>query len=335
MNKIPFFLQIIFIFFAASSYAKSDAANSQQVEANAEQTIEKLYHRLHRLGKSSMPARIEWISAQFLGKPYVLGPLGEGLKGRFDQSPKYSTSSFDCETFVTTVLAIALSNHPNQFIQCMSRLRYKNDRIKFIERNHFTSLDWNPNNQKKGLLKDITNDILDKNHQSVAKTATAIINKPSWYQFLKTDSIKLASSTKAEQDKRLQELKKLGSTLEIKEARIPYLPLDQLFDEQGKANEDLFKQIPNAALIEIVRPNWDLRKTTGTCLNVSHMGLAIWSKGVLYFREASSLDKKVIDIPLSDYLRSALKSPTIKGINVQVVLPETASENPCGVDNKN
>lgn len=331
MTIIQFFLKSILVLLATCLMTNTHASNPQNIEARAEQSIDKLYHSLKRLGKSSMPARIDWISSQFIGKPYLLGPLGEGAQGRFNQMPKYSTQSFDCETLVTTVLAIALAGNREQFIQCMRHIRYKNNQIKFIERNHFTSLDWNPNNQKKGLLKDITRSITDEKKQSIALTATAMINKPSWYQHFNADAIKLASPSHAEQEKRLKELKQIGSYLEVKQASIPYLPLDQLFNEQGKANEYLFKQIPHAAVIEIVRPNWDLRQSAGTCLNVSHMGFAIWSKGVLYFREASTLDKKVIDIPLGDYLRAALKSPTIKGINVQVVLPKEPSGKNCGM----
>lgn len=88
----------------------------------------------------------------------------------------------------------------------------------------------------------------------------------------------------------------------------------------------LFNQIPNAAIIEIIRPNWDLHKEIGTHLNVSHLGFSIRKNGTLLFRETSSTDGRAIDIPLVDYLRQTLSSPTIKGINVQVVLDPKLTE---------
>ena len=84
-----------------------------------------------------------------------------------------------------------------------------------------------------------------------------------------------------------------------------------------------FQQIPNAAIIEIVRPNWDLTKEIGTHLNVSHIGFAIWKNKTLYFRQASSIHHQVIDTPLTSYLYDALKnSETIKGINIQIALSD-------------
>nr|WP_277619301.1 N-acetylmuramoyl-L-alanine amidase-like domain-containing protein [Legionella norrlandica] len=87
--------------------------------------------------------------------------------------------------------------------------------------------------------------------------------------------------------------------------------------------------MPNGAIIEIVRPNWDLRKEIGTALNISHLGFAIWINDKLYFRQASSQYGKVIDVPLIDYLDKARSSPTIKGINIQVVLPTKPTSNGC------
>ncbi len=81
----------------------------------------------------------------------------------------------------------------------------------------------------------------------------------------------------------------------------------------------LFKQIPNGAIIEIVRPNWDLTKQIGTHLNISHLGFAFWQQGNLIFRHASSEARQVTETPFIHYLKKAKKSPTIKGINIQVL----------------
>lgn len=305
------------------------ASTPLQIEQEAQKTIEQLYHNLDGLHKPAMSERIEWVSAQFKNKPYLLGALGEGPSARFDQFPRYRTDAFDCATYVTTVLAIALASNTRTFEHCLQHVRYKNGRRSYINRNHFTSLDWNGNNQAQGFLQDITLRIKDGNDRPIARIARATINKPAWYQYKGMEHIRLHPMDPDKQQNRLAELKSKGQSLEIREAQIPYLPLDQLFDAKRQANLYLFKQIPHGSIIEIVRPNWDLSKKIGTCLNVSHIGFAIWSEGILYYREASSSEGKIIDIPLITYLKQALDSPTIKGINVQVVKPQAPFQEHC------
>ena len=106
------------------------------------------------------------------------------------------------------------------------------------------------------------------------------------------------------------------------------MPLAVLFDAQQKANLYLFDQIPSGAIVEIVRPNWDLTQRIGTHLNVSHMGFVFRRNGQLLFRDASGLKQSVAETPLMDYLRQYLSSPTVKGINVHVVL-EPQQEGVC------
>ncbi len=295
------------------------ALNSQHIEEQADATIKQLYHTLHTMPNTSMGNRIDWISAYFKGIPYVLNPLGEGPKARYDQYPRYRVDAFDCDTYVNTVLALALANSLGSFQQSIKQIRYKNGHVAYLYRNHFTSIDWNRNNQNRGVLKDITTTIIDKNEQPVALIATAMIDKPSWYQHKTLKIIRLQKGTKAEKQKRLQELQKKGSKLEITESNIPYIPLTALFSKKNEPNTYLFSQIPNGAVIEIVRPNWNLKKEIGTALNVSHLGFGIWIRGQLFFREASSKEGKVVDVPLINYLKEALTSPTIKGINIQIV----------------
>ncbi len=293
-------------------------ANTAQLK-KTQLTIEKLYRNLTTASKLTMAERLEIVSGHFLGKPYRLGALGEGKNARYDQSPLYRTDSFDCETFVDTVLAIALSNNMTEFKQTLRKIRYQQGQIQFIKRNHFTDLDWNRNNQHQGYLKDITPRFKDSHHQKITLLATATINKPSWYHHLTTANIKLRHPNATQQEIRLLELQKQGSQLPVAESTIPYIPLTRLFLPNGHPNKSLFAQIPNAAIIEIIRPNWDLRDQIGTCLNVSHLGFVFWKNKQLIFRQASTIYQRIVDVPLIDYLKQAQSSPTIKGINIQIV----------------
>jgi len=268
-----------------------------------------------------MPERLNWFSKHFKDTSYVLGSLGEGAKGRYDQFPRYRTDAFDCDTFVNIVIALALSTSLDTFQQCVNDLRYKNGKVSYITRNHFTSIDWNEYHQKRGLFKDITLTIQDENNKPVAQYASVLIDKPSWYAHKTLSTIRI-DKDKAIQEQRLMELKSKSKALEVRTSNVPYLPFSALFSKQNKPNLYLFSQIPNGAIIEIVRPNWDLREEIGTYLDISHLGFAFWYNNTLYFREASSQYGKVVDVPLVRYLEEAAKSPTIRGINIQVVLPQ-------------
>jgi hypothetical protein len=141
-------------FFALSLFQSSlFACQTQAIEQQAEKKIRTLYSELKKQPEMSMSERIEWISRQFKGKPYLINALGEGLQSKYDQCPRYRTNAFDCLTFVTTVTALALSDNFKLFKNCLAEVRYQNGQFHYLKRNHFTSLDWNLNNQKKRLCQ--------------------------------------------------------------------------------------------------------------------------------------------------------------------------------------
>ena len=301
------------------------SCNNVDLELKADKTIKQLYHSQIIKPKSDLTTRIDIISAQFLDQPYLLGALGEGTEGHYDNTPLYRVDAFDCETYVDTVLALAFAEDAAMFKQCIRKIRYKEGDVSFINRNHFTCLDWNKNNQKQGFLKDITTSFRAKDGRIYSKTAYALIDKPSWYQHFTAAIIRINDSTPDEQTKRLAALKQKGQKLSRTLSKTPYIPLNVLFDKAGQPNMHLFNQIPNGAIIEIVRPNWDLQQQIGTHLNVSHLGFAIRKNGILMFRAATSSNHRIMDCPLIDYLRGTQKSPTIKGINIQIALSGTSS----------
>ncbi|MCL9685280.1 N-acetylmuramoyl-L-alanine amidase-like domain-containing protein [Legionella maioricensis] len=328
----PFRYLLFFACFIISFF--SHALDSTALEEQANSTISELYHTLNTMPNTSMAERIDWISNHFSGTVYELGSLGEGPNARYDQFPLYRVDAFDCDTYVNTVLSLALANSVESFKQCLKYTRYKNGKRAYINRNHFTSIDWNRNNQRRGVLKDITLSIKDQNNQSVALFAEALIDKPGWYAHKTLATIRLQNDNKMKQQELLNELKTKGRHLETTPSKLPYIPLTALFTKDNKPNTYLFSQIPHGAIIEIVRPNWDLRELIGTSLDISHLGFAIRIKDQLYFRQASSQQGKVIDVLLIDYLKEAQSSPTIKGINVQVVLPTKPLSNACDVEDE-
>lgn len=294
-------------------------ACASPIEDKADQYIQLLYHNLNSKKNLNLNDRIVWISEQFLNKPYLLGALGEGDKARFDQFPRYRVDAFDCETYVDTVLALALADNLQDFKEKILKIRYKAGKVAYTQRNHFTDLDWNLNNQAQGFVKDITPDFKGVD----VKMAEADINKPGWYVKLPPGSIRLQKSNTEESKTRLDELHNKAALFSVQKATIPYIPFSSIFNAKGDVNTSFFEQIPQAAIIEIIRPNWDLVESSGSHLNVSHLGFAIWKNHKLYFRQASSRAEfnRVVDLPLDKYLLEATKSPTIKGINLQIALP--------------
>jgi hypothetical protein len=203
----------------------------------------------------------------------------------------------------------------------------RDSHISFTNRNHFTALDWNHNNQQQGLIRDITASF---NHIEIAHSVTTI-DKAQWYQHLGIDTIRLNGASTALKNQRLRQLQRQTRQLRPQQSILPYLPLNQLFNAQGVANEQAFNQIPDGAIIEIVRPNWDLTQQIGTRLDISHLGFAFWKNHQLMFRQASSLTHAVISTPLIDYLRAALQSPTIKGIHILEVVPTQSTPQNCQI----
>lgn len=267
---------------------------------------------------------IAYFARIFLNKPYTLTALGEGHNGQFDQAPLYRVDTFDCQTYVETVLALALTHSLPNFKRCLQKIRYHSKQAGYTTRNHFMSPEWNEYNHKQGFIKDITLSLKNKYHHPVAKYAKATIDIPNWYQHFGIDKIRRCQTTPNEAKRYLQTLKQLGQHLPKKTSRVAYIPFTALFDTKGNPNMFLFDQIPSGAIIEIVRPNWDLTKLIGTHLNITHLGFAIREEDVLYFYQASSVFGKTSKSSLIDYLISIQSSPSIKGISIQKVLSATS-----------
>ncbi len=261
--------------------------------------------------------KMTFISGHFLGKPYLNGALGEGPAAEFDENPRFRTDSFDCVTFVNTVLAVAISKNKDEFNRHILKINYYDSDPRYEKRFHFMSVDWNVQNTKWGLVRDVTAQIFNASGRSIAVMAEALIDRPNWFRHRTLSDIKLLKPISEEDAlSRLQRLQALSQIVKSEVGKVAYLPLDQLF-EQDKPMLRIFAQIPHGSVIEIVRPNWNLREKIGTNLNISHVGFVFRFDGELIFRHASLSAKRVVDVPLVDYLRQDCQpSPTVSGIHV-------------------
>lgn len=97
--------------------------------------------------------RIELLTAACLGKSYHAA----ALRGTADQPEELccSLDSFDCVTFVETVLALSVAHSAHEFLNELLALRYYRGIPSWETRNHY-SVDWIERNEKRGAVKNIT-----------------------------------------------------------------------------------------------------------------------------------------------------------------------------------
>lgn len=269
--------------------------------------------RLHAQSGGRLLDRVASISESLLGKPFADGPLGEGKDGEFDSDPLWDSQKFDCTTYVETVLARAISTSSEEIKSNLNRIRYRGGVVSYETRNHFPDADWIPNNT--WLLEDITERITAPAERDESVT---VISKAGWYAKATADRIKRPDLSDEERATLLADLRVRGEGFVDEEVRVPYIKLSALFDSEGNfTGDDIFNAIPNVAVMNIVRPNWNLKTVAGTNMSISHQGILIRkADGLIYLRHASASTKAVSEVLFSDYLKAYLKSPTIKGFNV-------------------
>lgn len=248
-------------------------------------------------------------SNYFLGKPYdSSGPLGEGITGLYDRDPLYRFDAFDCTTFVETLIALANSSDKQTFSRVMNEVRYKEGKVSYLNRNHIISQSWIPNNIDNSLIKRSTSYFSDQYLQF----GSSIIDLANWLKFHKVDSLKLPDLSEDAKAERLNQLKQEADRFTQEEVFVEYLSTTEVLkDWQGFKNE-LNKK---TYILNIVRPNWQLKHLIGTNLNISHQGILEVAKDGIYFIHASSagMVKKVL---LKSYLEKIKDSSTIRGFSL-------------------
>jgi hypothetical protein len=98
-------------------------------------------------------ARLNFISAQFIGKPYIVGPLIGS-----DTEPEVFTATydgFDCVTYLETCLALAWAKHAEEVNDVLRQIRYRHGNVQWEDRLHYTT-DWNKYHIQRGDFMDIT-----------------------------------------------------------------------------------------------------------------------------------------------------------------------------------
>lgn len=213
------------------------------------------------------------IGLRFLHTPYV----EKTLEVEGDEPLVINLTGLDCTTYLESVVTLArmaklgLSTFA-EYAQQLEFLRYRNgERAHYPSRLHYFS-DWIYENEQKGILKDITQEIGGKVYANKVGFMSA---NPQYYPQL-SDEAYVGQIREAEQ--------------EIATRQYYYLPKALVQShEQGIQPGDLIA-------ITISMNN----------LDITHVGIAVEQAGRIHLLHASSASKQV-EIsakPLSEYLMS-------------------------------
>lgn len=230
-------------------------------------------------------------SAEFLGRPYKLDPLGEGQGAPSDSDPLYRTDVFDCLSYVETVLATAITKtslvHGDipptdskgltaQITSTLNHIRYFDGQVSFTNRHHFQYPDWT--NGNKEILSFVTEDIANATGITTANS-TITLCRSDWFKRTHNHNVPDA---------------------ECEEASLTYIPLS----EMRKHISALEKNITTPLVFMTVINDPTLPEKVGTAYNISHTGFVISINGKLHLRHASSLAKRVVDSNFERYITS-------------------------------
>lgn len=221
-------------------------------------------------GATSLAERLRLVSDPFLGAPYAVSPLGEGVAQSPDPDPTMRFDAFDCTTFVETTIALALADNLDDARSLLDHLRYRRGEREFLARRHFPEAEWLPELTALGFLTDITRSIGTDDVNAARK----VLNPAVWAQ------------------------RKRPSHLELPDERIPrgVFAVDVWALDKARRGHAL---IPPGTLLNVVRA--DVRSVP---VRVSHQGLVIEKNGRLFLRHAADrMYHAVVDEPLDGFFR--------------------------------
>ena len=255
--------------------------------APAQPTNAVVHQRTITPGQSTAETAV-LIAGTLLGKPYV----HHTLENNATEHLVVNLNQFDCTTFIETTLALALAgqelpaNYTDTqfdiaFRRHLTRIRYRNGQIDgYASRLHYLS-DWLRDNERKGVLQDVTREVGGVPVQKLVNYMTAAAWKYP----------RLADPAVFRQIAQVQTA--------ISQQPFYFIP-KKLF----KTLEHKFRE-GDIVMLTAARPGLDMR----------HVGYATWRGGKLHLLHASSDHRRVVltQQPLAQYL---LANKRLSGVRV-------------------
>lgn len=259
----------------------SAQADSLLIDSLLQKSADMTYH--------SMSERLMFFAESFVGFPYKGGTLDCGD----EEELIVRTDSFDCTTYVETVLALYLTSLNDNseyadYIKSLMNIRYRKGIISgYASRLHYFS-DWVADNAEKGILFEVTQ---NEKHDVRTFTLNYMSTNYGLYRKLKNN------------DSLVSEIRNVEYMW--KDYKMPYIP----------------KKFLNLPESEITINDGDIIALTTDIsgLDVVHLGFAVWIDNRLHLLHASSIYGKVImdPLPLYDYLKDRKKHTGVRVIRVK------------------
>lgn len=289
----------------SQSFTVIDKDHYQQTVAQSRTRVKKILTQLKPARAASADQQIAFIVKQLSDTPYLAShAMGEGDwqpksvvyrsgAAHIKQDPVYRLDKLDCQTFVQVSLALLKAKNIDEFDQAYLKIAYgaagnpEGEIVRYYNRNNFIDADFNPVNERNGLLSDASE---DEALLPYRKTLSATITRQRWFtaqqQNLKENVRVLdADDGKSMATRLTQEYAELPfPQFKQEKIKITYIPKSAIAirepDGEFMPNQALLDAIPTPGIAEIVRePNrWNLygrkiKDMIGSELTISHLGL--------------------------------------------------------------
>lgn len=233
--------------------------------------------------------RLLFFAKSFIGTPYKGGTLDSGR----NETLIVRIDSLDCTTYVETVLALYLSSFKDNpgyddFSESLRYIRYRGGVIDgYASRLHYFS-DWASDNEKKGILREVTQ---EGEHDVRICSLNYMTTHSNLYRQLKDNDSLVSEISKVEK-----------SWIDYKMPYIPKNVLNSSKDDSPVEDGDILALTTNVSGLDVL-----------------HLGFALWIDGRLHLLHASSLHGKVIidTSTIFDYLKNRNKHTGIRVLRVK------------------
>ena len=253
--------------------SSTSLSSSQELVRSATdlEIFEKKIGQLNSIEGTDMGSTIVSVGKSFVGSPYV----AKTLEVNEEESLIVNLREFDCTTYVENVMAFSLlvskeEDNINAFTSVLQNIRYRDGEINgYPSRLHYFT-DWIADNQKKGLVRDVTPEI---GGEKLEKEINFMSAHRELYPMLKSDA----------------NVEQIAATeRELSGQNLHYLPREKVADMEHL--------VQNGDIIALA--------TSIKGLDVTHTGFAVRMKsGRIHLLHASSSGQvEISEKPLSEYL---------------------------------
>lgn len=227
--------------------------------------------------------RLDVATRFFLGRPYIVDPVGEGEGADPDVPARYDV--FDCMSLVEEGLGMVLAGDPVGAPVIRDALRYGGS-ADYAHRNHFMEAQWIPRAIAAGLLEDVTDRL------GPARTLTKTVTPAVWQGWRSRRRFFLADPE-----------------LPLGTWSLRYLDLAQAADAAAR--------IPPGALVVTVRVERPWSPIVAT-----HVSLVVPGRSEPVMRHATRMGKRLVrDDRLSWYMTHLRDYVNWPALGIVVLMP--------------